>query len=74
MDRRGRVVGVTSAEAPRRGRLYTTAPDTLGPAIRGEQRPDEPLTSEPVTTENYGRVADDLRRDLRVAQVVCLSA
>ena len=30
--------------------------------------------SEPVTTENYGRVADDLRRDLRVAQVVCLSA
>jgi S1-C subfamily serine protease len=74
MDRRGRVVGVTIAEAPRRGRVYTTAPDTLGPAIRGEQRPDEPLTSEPVTTENYGRVADDLRRDLRVAQVVCLSA
>jgi len=73
MDRRGRVVGVTIAEAPRRGRIYTTAPDTLGPAIRGEQTPDEPLMSEPVTTENYGRVADDLRRDLRVAQVVCLS-
>lgn len=74
MDRRGRVVGVTIAEAPRRGRIYTTAPDTLGPAIRGVQAPDEPLMSEPVTTENYGRVADDLRRDLRVAQVVCLSA
>ena len=26
---------------------------------------------EPITTENYGRVADALRRDLRVAQVVC---
>lgn len=74
MDRRGRVVGVTIAEAPRRGRIYTTSPDTLGPAIRGEQPPDEPLRSEPVTVENYGRVADDLRRDLRVAQVVCLSA
>ncbi|MCE3289782.1 MAG: serine protease [Caulobacter sp.] len=29
-------------------------------------------TGEPVNTENYGRVADALRRDLRVAQVVCL--
>lgn len=74
IDRRGRVVGMTIAEAPRRGRIYTTAPDTLGPAIRGEQPAGEPLLSEPVTIENYGRVADDLRRDLRVAQVVCLSA
>jgi len=73
LDRRGRVVALTIAEAPRRGRLYTTAPDTLGPAIRGEQRPDEQLLGEPVTVDNYGRVADDLRRDLRVAQVVCLS-
>ncbi|WGM32705.1 serine protease [Brevundimonas sp. NIBR11] len=73
LDRRGRVVALTIAEAPRRGRLYTTAPDTLGPAIRGEQRPDEQLLSEPITVDNYGRVADDLRRDLRVAQVVCLS-
>jgi len=74
MDRRGRVVAVTIAEAPRRGRIYTTAPDTLGPAIRGEQPAGEPLLGEPVTIENYGRVADDLRRELRVAQVVCLSA
>jgi S1-C subfamily serine protease len=74
IDRRGRVVGLTIAEAPRRGRIYTTAPDTLGPAIRGEQRADEQLLGEPVTIDNYGRVADDLRRDLRVAQVVCLSA
>jgi serine protease Do len=73
LDRRGRVVALTIAEAPRRGRIYTTAPDTLGPAIRGEQRPDEQLLGEPVTVDNYGRVADDLRRDLRVAQVVCLS-
>lgn len=74
MDRRGRVVALTIAEAPRRGRIYTTSPDTLGPAIRGVQPPDEPLLGEPVTVDNYGRVADDLRRDLRVAQVVCLSA
>ena len=70
----GRVVAVTIAEAPRRGRIYTTAPDTFGPAIRGIQRADEPTLSEAFTVDNYGRLSDDLRRDLRVAQVVCLSA
>jgi S1-C subfamily serine protease len=74
LDRMGRVVGVTIAEAPRRGRIYTTAPDTFGPAIRGIQRADEPTLSEAFTVDNYGRLSDDLRRDLRVAQVVCLSA
>ncbi|RZJ96477.1 MAG: serine protease [Brevundimonas sp.] len=73
LDRRGRVIGVTLAESPRRGRVYTTAPDSFGPAIRGEQRADEPALAEPITVDNYGRVADDLRRDLRVAQVVCLT-
>ena len=28
----------------------------------------------PITAENYGRVADDMRRALRVAQVVCLTS
>lgn len=74
LDRRGRVVGVTIAEAPRRGRIYTTAPDTFGSAIRGEQGADEAALGEQVTVENYGRVADTLRRDLRVAQIICLSS
>lgn len=73
LDRHGRVIGVTLAESPRRGRIYTTAPESFGPAIRGEQRADEASLGEPVTIDNYGRVADTLRRDLRVAQVVCLS-
>jgi serine protease Do len=74
LDRQGRAVGVTIAESPRRGRIYTTAPDTFAPAVRGLQRADEPLTGRTVTVDNYGLVADDLRRELRVAQVVCLSA
>ena len=65
---------MTIAESPRRGRIYTTAPDTFGPAVRGLQKAAEPLTGRTVTIDNYGLVADDLRRDLRVAQVVCLSA
>ena len=74
MDRQGRVVGVTIAESPRRGRIYTTAPDTFQPAVRGVQKADEPLMGRVVTIDNYGLIADDLRRDLRVARVVCLSA
>lgn len=74
LDRQGRAVGVTIAESPRRGRIYTTSPDTFGPATRGLQRPDEPLTGRAVNVDNYGLVADELRRELRVAQVVCLSA
>lgn len=73
LDRQGRVVGVTLAEEPRRGRIYTTAPDSFGPAVRGVQRAEEATVGEPVTVENYGRVSDALRRDLRVAQVVCLA-
>jgi S1-C subfamily serine protease len=73
MDRQGRVVGVTIAESPRRGRIYTTSPDTFQPTVRGMQKADEPLTGRVITVDNYGLVADDLRRDLRVARVVCLS-
>ena len=73
LDSRGRVIGVTLAEAPRRGRIYTTAPESFGPAIRGEQRADEAAKGQSITVDDYGRVSDRLRRDLRVAQVVCLS-
>ena len=74
LDGQGRVLGVTIAEAPRRGRIYTTAPESFGPAIRGEQGPDEAAQGQPMTIDTYGQASDALRRDLRVAQVVCLSA
>ncbi len=73
LDAQGRVVGVTIAEAPRRGRIYTTAPETFVPAIRGEQTPADDARDQAITTEDYGQVSNRLRRDLRVAQVVCLS-
>lgn len=73
LDRRGRVLGVTIAESPRRGRIYTTSPDTFVRTVGAQQRADEAALGQAVTTQNYGAVADRLRRDLRVAQVVCLS-
>jgi S1-C subfamily serine protease len=73
LDAAGRVIGVTVAEAPRRGRIYTTTPETLLSALKSiGLTPTGLATGEAVNTENYGRVADSLRRELRVAQVVCL--
>jgi len=68
------VIGVTIAEAPRRGHIYTTAPEltarTIAANLKGSAAPAQ---GAPITAENYGRVADDMRRSLRVAQVVCLT-
>lgn len=74
LDAQGRVIGVTIAEAPRRGRIYTTSPETTARtlAASGLRLPD--AAGAPITADNYGRVADELRRNLRVAQVVCLTA
>ncbi|CAN5319538.1 serine protease [soil metagenome] len=74
LDAGGEVVGVTLAEQPRRGRIYTSAPEPLIKLIAQAKvrTPAAPL-GEPITVENYGRVADSLRRDLRVAQVICLT-
>ena len=75
LDSSGRVIGVTIAEAPRRGRIYTTDPSAIREALAAaKQTPPTDAAGEPITTDNYGRVADSLRRELRVAQVVCLTA
>jgi len=74
LDRLGRVVGVTLAESPRRGRIYTTPPEVTARTLSQGLRRLPASPGSPISVENYGRVADSLRRDLRVAQVVCLSA
>jgi S1-C subfamily serine protease len=73
LDDQGRVVGVTIAEAPRRGRIYTTAPETTLRTLTDAGRRFPDGAGQPITADNYGRVADDLRRNLRVAEVVCLT-
>lgn len=73
LDDAGRVIGVTVAESPRRGRIYTTSPETLVSALKSaNERPQPGAVGESVTTTNYGIVSDSLRRDLRVARVICL--
>jgi hypothetical protein len=75
LDAEGRVIGVTIAEAPRRGRIYTTTPETLARLMASRVTPTGAVAASPapLTPANYGDVARTLRRDLRVAEVVCLA-
>lgn len=72
IDGLGRVEGVLLGQAPRRGRLYAApvAAVRRAMALAGVAPVAQP-DGDPVTTDNYGRAADVLRRDLRVAQVWC---
>jgi S1-C subfamily serine protease len=74
LNAQGAVVGVTLAEQPRRGRIYTTLPGTLAHTLaKARLTPTAAPLTDPVTVDNYFRVADTLRRDVRVAQVICLT-
>jgi hypothetical protein len=73
LDGEGRVVGVTVAESPRRGRIYTTTPEALRASLVAARTQASPgAAGLALTQDNYGLAADALRRDLRVAEVVCL--
>ena len=67
MDTDGEVIGVVSAESPRRGRIYTVTPENLRTLIT-----DRKGSPSALTLDSYGLEADKLRRDRRIAQVVCL--
>jgi S1-C subfamily serine protease len=69
----GQVIGVTVAESARRGRLYTAAPSSILRLLRVEQVDAEGAPAPRFTPENYGEQADDMRRELAVAQVVCIA-
>jgi serine protease Do len=73
LDNQGRVAGVTLGASPRRGRVYATRPDVLRQALASAKVTQDPAgPGQPIGTDTYGRVADALRRDLRVVEVVCL--
>lgn len=74
LDNVGRVVGVTVGEAPRRGRLYSTDPEAVQTLMSGAGVSPAPhVPRQLITTENYGRAADDLREALSIVQVFCFT-
>ena len=73
LDAKGEVLGVTVAESPRRGRIYSAPRRAIAAALAAAGQTTSGFApGQPITTDNYGRAADALRRDLSVAQVVCL--
>ena len=67
MDKDGEVIGVVSAENPRRGRIYTVTPENLRTLITSQNEKPKALD-----LNTYGLQADQLRRDRRISQIVCL--
>ncbi len=75
LDAEGEVVGVTIAQSPRRGRLYTTTPRAIRQALTSAGlAADDDAVRRPTPLDRYGAAGDTLRRELRVVQVVCLAA
>lgn len=69
----GQVIGVTVAESSRRGRIYTATPSSILRLLEVENVTAEGAPGPRLTADNYGEQADDLRRGLAVAQVVCIA-
>lgn len=67
LDKDGEVIGIVTAESPRRGRVYTVAPRNLKGLL--DENPDKAI---PISLDTYGLKADSFRRDRRIAQVVCI--
>ena len=69
----GQVIGVTVAELARRGRIYTASPSSLLRLLEVEHVvPEGAAPAQRLTADTYGQEADDLRRSLAIAQVVCI--
>ncbi len=71
-DNHGNIVGVTVAESPRRGRIYTAAPESLGRVLSSNPEAQNETSNDfTIGTGTYGREADRLRRELSVVKVIC---
>ena len=72
LDRDGTVIGVTTAESPRRGRVISAAPASLRYLLeRSRLVPQADAAGEPVSAESYREAARRLRARGSVALVLC---
>ena len=74
LNRQGDVIGVSVAEARRRGRVFTAAPAALQEMLDQARLAPPPAGSSPVAElrdRHFGRVGEALRAGLSVSQVIC---
>ncbi|MGZ3298100.1 MAG: peptidase [Asticcacaulis sp.] len=74
VNSQAQVVGITLRESPRRGRIYSSTPETLARLASTAPRTPDFENSNTLTKTNYGIVADTLRREYRVAEVGCIKS
>lgn len=67
----GSVRGVIVAESPRRGRIYTTAPQSVDAFLAGMGVPLEAGPADTFGVRDYGASSDSARRRLQVVKVMC---
>lgn len=70
-DADGRVRGVIVAESPRRGRIYTSAPDSVDAFLTSLKVEREDGPADYFDEKTYGPRSDDARRRLQVVKVAC---
>jgi len=70
-DADGAVRGVIVAESPRRGRIYTTAPQSVDAFLTKMGVKLEPGPAERFELQGYGAPSDNARRRLQVVKVTC---
>lgn len=70
-DASGAVRGVVVAESPRRGRIYTTAPQSVRDFLTKLGIEVQPGPAESFELSGYGASSDNVRRRLQVVKVTC---
>jgi len=70
-DATGAVRGVIVAESPRRGRIYTTAPQSVEAFLTKLGVPLESGPADKFELSGYGAPSDNARRRLQVVKVTC---
>lgn len=70
-DATGAVRGVIVAESPRRGRIYTTAPQSVEAFLTKQGIPLESGPADKFELSGYGAPSDNARRRLQVVKVTC---
>lgn len=70
-DAAGAVRGVIVAESPRRGRIYTTAPQSVEAFLTEQGVALQSGPAEPFRMSGYGTPSDNARRRLQVVKVTC---
>jgi serine protease Do len=70
-DRGGAVIGVTVAESPRRGRIYSASPDSIRRFLDSQGLVAPGIDARPISSSSYAAEADRLRDSRAVVKVLC---